>query len=160
MSGCQYKVPMTGDEVVELLNKVKQLDLATSSSDGLMSKADKAKLDSINIMCNTTAYWNRQIGFVPKYGEIIIYSDHKTAVVDGKTVYIPGIKIGSGNGYVQDLAFVSGGSGSDGDSELLFAHIADTIVHVTQGERDYWNNKLNVTDAQEVIGESLIFNRN
>lgn len=160
MSGCQYKVPMTGDEVLSLLNKIKELGNATTEKGGLMSACDKAKLDSINIHCNTTEFWNRQVGYIPKYGEIIIYSDYKTAVIDGKTTYIPGIKIGSGNGYVQDLVFVNGGSSAEVDNELLFAHIADAIVHITQAERDYWNNKLNVTDAQEVVGESLIFNRN
>lgn len=155
---CRYKIQRTGDNVSELLDKIDNIDLATPSMAGLMSALDKTKLDSLSIRYNTTAFWNRQIGYVPKAGEIIIYLDYKTAVVDGKTVNIPGIKIGSGNGYVQDLVFVSGGSGDD--DEMLLAHIADTLVHVTQADRDYWNNKLNVDDHQEVIGESLVFNRN
>lgn len=154
---CEYNIQRTGSEVAGLLDKIDNLGLATPIADGLMSALDKAKLDKISVRYNTTEYWNRQIGYIPKAGEIIIYLDYKTAVVDGSPVNIPGIKIGSGNGYVQDLVFVSGGSG---DEEMILAHIADTLVHVTQADRDYWNNKLNVDDNQEVIGESLVFNRN
>lgn len=154
---CGYKIQRTGNDVAELLDKIEQLGLATSSVAGIMSSADKKKLDSIGIYYNTTAYWNRQRGYVPKAGDIIIYSDYKTVNIEGKQVTIPGIKIGSGNAYVQDLMFIGGGSTDD---ELILAHITDAVVHITDEERDYWNNKLNVTDSQEVIGEALIFNRN
>lgn len=154
---CGYKIQRTGDNVAELLDKIENLGPATETLAGLITAVDKKKLDLLSISYNTTAYWNRQVGFIPKAGEIIIYSDYKTVMVDGNQVNIPGIKVGSGNGYVQDLAFVGGGSVDD---DLLLAHLADTIVHVTQEDREYWNNKLNVNDAQEVIGESLVFNRN
>lgn len=102
----------------------------------------------------STEYWNAQLGDIPAAGEIIIYTDGRTKVVDGRTVAIPAIKIGSGNAYVQDLAF------ADADlSDALAAHIQDGNVHVTLAEKAGWNNKLNVTDAQEVVGEALIFNR-
>lgn len=159
MDSCGYRVQRTGDNVAALLDKIENLDLATPEIAGLLSALDKQKLDNTTIRYNTTQYWNSQIGFIPKPGEIIIYADYKSAVVDGNPAYIPAIKIGTGNAYVQDLVFVGGDSG-DMDEDLLFAHIADTIVHITQAERDYWNNKLNVTDTQEVVGESLIFNRN
>lgn len=155
MSGCQYKIQRTGEDVVRLLDKIEELGLATTLVPGMMSPEDKCKLDSMGIYYNTTAYWNRLIGFIPKAGEIIIYSDYDTVVVDGVTRNVPGIKVGSGNGYVQDLAFVS-----NSDTELLLDHIHDSVVHITQAERDYWNNKLNVNDSQEVVGEQLIFNRN
>ena len=154
---CEYRVQRTGEDVSNLLDRIASLGPASAVLDGLLTAADKKKLDGIGIRYNTTAYWNRQIGFVPKPGEIIIYSDYKTAVVDGRTTTLPGIKIGSGNAYVQDLAFITGGGT---DEDLLLSHIADTVVHVTQGDKDFWNNKLNVTDAQEVVGEALIFNRN
>jgi hypothetical protein len=102
----------------------------------------------------STEYWNAQLGDIPEAGEIIIYTDGRTKEVDGETVAIPAIKIGSGNAYVQDLAF------ADADlSDALAAHIQDGNVHVTLAEKAGWNNKLNVTDAQEVVGEALIFNR-
>lgn len=105
---------------------------------------------------DTTANWNNAIGFVPLQGEIIIYDDYK--VVDGKNV--PGIKIGSGNAYVQDLAFI--------DDELrdrIMGHINDEDIHVTLAEKGFWNNKVNIDDTYEtvheqLVGETLIFNRN
>ena len=158
-NSCGYQIQRAGDNVAELLDKIENLGPATSTMAGLLTAVDKRKLDSLGIRYHTTEYWNRQIGYIPKAGEIIIYSDYESAIIDGHTVYIPGMKIGSGNGYVQDLAFVSS-SGGGADRELLLSHIADTIAHCTQAEKDYWNNKLNVTDTQEVIGESLVFNRN
>lgn len=154
---CEVQVERTGEDISRLLDKIDSLGPATELIDGLLSAVDKKKLNDLSIRYNTTYYWNRQVGFIPKAGEVIIYSDYKTAVIDGKTVTVPGIKIGSGNGYVQDLAFVTGGGADD---DLLLPHLADTVVHITQAERDYWNNKLNVTDSQEVVEETLIFNRN
>lgn len=113
------------------------------------------KLDSLNIKYNTTDYWDHLLGYIPKEGEIVIYSDYQTKEIDGEVVNIPGIKIGSGNGYVQDLAFID----ADQRQELM-DHISDNVRHITAEERAKWNNKLNVTDAKEVIEDTLIFNRN
>ena len=103
---------------------------------------------------HSTLYWNAQVGYIPKEGEIIIYSDRKQIVVDGKTVFIPGIKIGTGNAYVQDLMFIDDSLVKD-----LADHISDTGIHITAEERIRWNAKLNV-DSREVVGEELIINRN
>ncbi len=103
----------------------------------------------------STEYWNAQLGDIPAAGEIIIYTDGRTKEVDGQTVAIPAIKIGSGNAYVQDLAFVD-----EDMSAALAAHIQNNDIHVSLAEKQGWNNKLNVTDSQEVVGEVLIFNRN
>ncbi len=122
-----YRLTQTGAEVQALLNKI------------------------VGIYRQTTAYWNAQTGYVPEAGDIIIYSDYKT--VDG--VDVPGIKVGSGNGYVQDLAFLG-----EADSQALLAHIADSGMHTSAAEKLSWNNKLNVNDEAEVVEEALVFNRN
>lgn len=117
---------------------------------------------------DTTAHWNNARGFVPMAGEVIIYDDYqiKTWQVEEygeivtKTENIPGIKIGDGNAYVQDLPFV--------DEDLrdkLMAHINNNEVHTTLAEKLFWNNKVNVDDAYEQIhdeleDETLIINRN
>lgn len=122
----------------------------------------------IQLKRDTTANWDAAIGFIPLPGEIIIYEDYdtKTYTVEEygeivtKTVNIPNIKIGTGNAYVQDLAFV--------DSETrdtLMEHIRDHDIHVTLQEKVFWNNKINVDDAYEqIVGEleeeTLILNRN
>ena len=116
-------------------------------------------LDKPNINANaqygTTDYWNSRIGYIPPQGAIMVYSDYQSEVINNETVYYPGIKIGTGNGYVQDLVFV----GED-DSNKLLAHLQDNTRHITALERTFWNDKLNVDDNEETIGETLIFNRN
>ena len=107
------------------------------------------------VLSGSTAYWNAQVGFVPEAGQIIVYTDYKTTEVDGQTVPVPGIKIGTGNGYVQDIVFLD-----QADSDALLDHINNGVIHVTAADRAKWDGKLNVTDMQEVVGETLIFNRN
>lgn len=112
-------------------------------------------LDAIGIRYNTTEYWNSQLGYVPPRGSIIIYSDHLVTTEGDKEVVYPGIKIGSGNAYVQDLAFLG-----EAETYDLATHVADKIVHTSSAEKAFWNRKLNVDDETEVVDENLIFNRN
>ena len=128
-----------------------------------------AKLNTrIQLKRDTTLNWNRARGFVPMEGEVIIYTDYesKTYTVEEygeqvtKTVFIPNIKIGDGNAYVQDLPFV--------DKVLrdtLMEHINNMDLHVTLGEKNFWNNKINVDDAyetvhHELVDETLVLTRN
>lgn len=117
---------------------------------------------------DTTANWDAAIGFIPLPGEIIVYEDYetKTYTVEEygetvtKTVNIPNIKIGTGNAYVQDLAFVD-----QRTREILLEHMRNQDVHTTLAEKLFWNNKINVDDAEEQItgeleDETLILNRN
>lgn len=107
------------------------------------------------IKYNTTEYWNNQRGYIPKAGEIIIYSDYDSIRKDGQTIDIPKVKIGSGNAYVQDLAFVGDDIAID-----LINHITNTDVHVTPSEKSFWSRKLDIDDNNEVVNESLILIRN
>lgn len=117
---------------------------------------DQTKLEQSEIRYETTQYWNNQIGYIPKAGDIIIYSDYQLVTDDGETIYVPGIKIGSGNAYVQDLAFIDQKVSQD-----LLNHSTNTIIHTTASEKLFWNRKLNVDDNMEVIDEeTLLFNRN
>lgn len=118
----------------------------------------------IQLKRDTTENWNRAAGFVPLAGEVIVYTNYSTKekIVDGETkiVNVPGIKIGDGNAYVQDLPFLDGEL-----RDRLVEHIEDMDLHVTLGEKAFWNNKINVDDAyeaihDELIDETLILNRN
>lgn len=122
----------------------------------------------IQLKRDTTQHWNEARGFIPLPGEVIIYEDYetKTYTVEEygetvtKTVNIPNIKIGTGNAYVQDLAFVD-----EKTREILMDHIRNQDIHVTLAEKLFWNNKINVDDAEEQITgeleeETLILNRN
>ena len=118
----------------------------------------------IQLKRDTTANWNAARGFVPRAGEVIIYTDYDSyqKEINGriKTILIPGIKIGDGGAYVQDLPFV------DEDlRDMLMDHINNMDLHVTLGEKTFWNNKINVDDAyeavhDELIDEMLVLNRN
>ena len=122
----------------------------------------------IQLKRDTTENWNNARGFIPLPGEVIVYTDYevKTYEVEEygekvtKTVEIPNIKVGTGNAYVQDLAFVD-----EKTRDILMAHIQDHDIHVTLQEKVFWNNKINVDDAEEQVSgeledETLILNRN
>ena len=57
--------------------------------------------------------------------------------------------------YVQDLPFVN-----EDLRDKILEHINNPEIHVTMAEKLFWNNKINVNDASEVVNEALIFNRN
>ena len=122
----------------------------------------------IQLKRDTTENWNNAVGFIPLAGEVIVYTDYETKTYQTeeygetvtKTVQIPNIKIGTGNAYVQDLAFVD-----EKTRDILMAHIEDHDIHVTLQEKVFWNNKINVDDAAEQVSgeladETLILNRN
>ena len=49
--------------------------------------------------------------------------------------------------------------------DILLEHIRNTDIHTTIQEKVFWNNKINVDDAEEQItgeleNETLILNRN
>lgn len=105
----------------------------------------------LQVKSDTTANWNAARGFIPLKGEVIVYTDYRTKVVDGETVTIPGVKIGTGNAYVQDLMFIN-----DGDSQQILDHISNTNIHTSSQEKDYWNNKISL-DYSGLDSETLIF---
>lgn len=111
----------------------------------------------IKCKTDTTENWNAVRGtFTPLRGEVIVYSDY---LVKPDRTRIPNIKIGTGNAFVGDLPFVD----EDTRTKLL-AHIADTDVHVTASQKEFWNNKVNIDDTSEVVNgvldnETLIFTR-
>lgn len=122
----------------------------------------------IKIKHDTTENWNNAIGFIPLPGELIVYDDYETKTYQveeygetvTKTVNIPNVKVGTGNAYVQDLAFIG-----DDIRDIVMQHIRDYDIHVTLQEKVFWNNKVNIDDDYdkvhgEVLDELLIFNRN
>lgn len=118
----------------------------------------------IQLKRDTTANWNNARGFIPLAGEIIIYTDYSSyeKEVDGrvKTILVPNIKIGDGMAYVQDLPFAN-----EKLRDTLMEHITNMDIHATLGEKNFWNNKINIDDAYEqvhaeLVNETLVINRN
>ena len=91
-----------------------------------------------SIYYDTTANWDTQGDLISEKGSIYIYSDYSTELDDeGKEVKIPRIRIGDGETYLCDLPFLS-----DDYTYALVRHINDTVKHVSDAEREFWNNKV------------------
>ena len=98
------------------------------------------------VISHTTDEWNALYELVSKKDYIYVYTDHQK---DGETD-IPGIKIDDGNAYVVDLPFC----------DALYAkHINNTVLHITDEERDFWNNKVTCF-IDPYNDERVIFSKN
>lgn len=101
-----------------------------------------------------TVDWDSDLSFIPKKGQIIVYSDRGKMNNGEQEVDVPGFKVGDGLAYLVDLPFV-------GDDQvqtimgLLRVHSDNKDIHVTLAEKEFWNNKLNYTMSDE----NLVLNR-
>lgn len=84
-----------------------------------------------NVIQKTTAEWDSTPDLVSDDGTIYVYTEHH--VLENKP--IPGVKIGDGVTKVMDLPFIE---------EWYQHHVDDKIIHVTQADRDRWDNHLQV----------------
>lgn len=114
----------------------------------------------IKLKRDTTAKWNSARGFIPLEGEVIIYLDGQQIEQEGELINIPTIKVGDGKAYVQDLPFVG-----DDIRDKLLTHINDSSIHVSAKDRQFWDHKVDIEDAYDILndeleGETLIFSRN
>ena len=94
------------------------------------------------VLFDTTANWNAQTTLVSNANTLYVYTDHQ---LDSQGNKVAGIKVGDGLAYVVDLPFTDA---------VTTEHIADNTRHVTQAERDSWNNKVRCYYAGT---EQLIF---
>ena len=77
-------------------------------------------------------------------------------VEEQRTTFIPGLKIGNGNAFVGDLAFID-----DDTRDLLLSHIQNNDIHVTPSEKIFWSDKVDIDESLgEVHEDTLIFTRN
>lgn len=105
-----------------------------------------------NIEMKTTAEWNEERSMIGQLNTFYIYTDRdQKEDENGNIINIPGIKVGDGRAYLIDLPFVD---------DLLLTHINNLDIHVTLADKAFWSNKLNVDDNQQIIDNSLVFNRN
>lgn len=99
-----------------------------------------------NILIDTKANWEQKNSTISKKGTIYIYSDYDKTE-DNKD--IAGIKIGNG-AYLGDVQFI--------DTKYN-EHVANTIIHITQEEREKWNNKVRCY-LNEIDKENIVFTTN
>ena len=112
---------------------------------------NKTTSDLNIILRGTTEYWNSAPQLISTLNTVYIYTDYQVIDNgDGTVTIIPGIKVGDGTSYLIDMPFVA-----SGDSETLDNHIKNETVHITQAEREFWNNKwrgyLNPADTENLV---------
>lgn len=78
---------------------------------------------------DTTENWATKGMEVSEKNAVYVYTD-RGKTKDGRD--IAGIKIGDGLAYIVDLPFTD---------EAFIEHINDKTIHITQEEREFWNNK-------------------
>lgn len=109
----------------------------------------------IRVRRDSTENWNKTPTYRPARGEIVIYEDYGNYQnSQGETVLVPGMKIGNGNAYLVDMPFVG-----ECDRVMIMreldSHRNNSEIHITQEERAFWNNKLNL----DIEGTVLRFTR-
>ena len=102
------------------------------------------------------ADWDADRDIISQKDVLYIYSDYKLIEQDGKQIYMPGIKIGDGTSYLIDLPFANQNKNSEIE-DLLLDHINNRIVHISAEQRDFWNNKLNLSLTPQ--SQTLVLNR-
>ena len=82
--------------------------------------ANKTLKTRILLKTDTTANWDKAAdSFIPKEGEVCIYSD-RIQLDDGS--YVPGIKVGDGTSYINELEFMGDEYISNEEIDSLFTN--------------------------------------
>ena len=112
---------------------------------GLISMDFSGGGGSCKVLYDTTAHWDAKPDLIAKEGYIYIYSDWGESP-DGKK--IAGFKVGDGITPLIDILFTD---------QMYDDHIKNAIVHITQEEREYWNDKVTCSYISEL--EKIIFSK-
>lgn len=77
----------------------------------------------ILLKTDTTENWEKASNsFIPKRGEICIYLDRATISNDGEEIiYVPGIKVGDGTSFINELEFLNDDYITHAQIDALFA---------------------------------------
>lgn len=111
-----------------------QLNVSQGMSGNL---AASGRISDIPIHYGTTEHWNSQPDLIGKKSHIYVYSDYAETEIDGEIVAVPNIKIGDGSAFLIDNPFVT-----KSVEDILNLHLNDGDVHISETERDFWNEKV------------------
>lgn len=104
---------------------------------------EAARATGQKLLVATTAEWNAQRSLIAEKGCVYVYSDYEHTELGTP---VPGFKVGDGLAYLIDLPF---------NDDLFLAHASDNVIHVTDAEREFWNNKvtayINATNTEELV---------
>ena len=96
------------------------------------------------VLYATTETWDNQPNLIAKRGYIYIYCDYDK---DDDGNDIPGFKVGDGRSHLKIMPF----------ADVKYAnHVMNESIHITQEEREFWNNK----ERSYVDGTNIIFTKN
>ena len=96
----------------------------------IASAVESLELHRPEVLFNTVAGWGSQAGLIGQANTIYVYTDYQE---DENGNPIVGIKIGDGNAYLIDAPFLD---------KIYYEHVNDSDIHITAGERNFWNNKV------------------
>lgn len=128
-------------------------------SDGvayLWKKLENKTKNNLIYYSNTKSAWDSDILKIADKDVLYIYTDYKTIEQDGKSYFLPGLKMGDGKSYLIDLPFINNGIDSQFE-QVILDHLNNKIIHISPEERSFWNNKLNY--QSQLINETLVLNR-
>lgn len=111
---------------------------------GVINAIDEVKADKINvpkIYFDDREHWEASVD-PSEANAIYIYTDYYTD--EESNLQIQGVKIGDGEQTVEELPFLD---------TLYMDHINDMSIHVSQGDRNAWDNNVSAS----VQGENAIF---
>lgn len=90
-----------------------------------------------NIYYDTKQNWNSHPDLIAVEGAIYIYKDYFVRYDEhDEPICSPALKIGDGVSYLIDMPIAA----SD-VSDIILEHINDAVVHVSENDRTFWNNK-------------------
>lgn len=132
------------DQAIRISTDQKEVDMNLNVIRSGTIAIDFDGIGKCKVLYNTKEYWNSQPQLIAKKGYIYIYSNYKKF----EDTWIAGMKVGDGRSYLADMAFLD---------DIYAKHIEDRIIHISQQDREFWNNKVRCYMEDEVVGENLIF---
>lgn len=103
----------------------------------------------LTVVAKTKSQWDIDGLTTSEPGVLYVTTDYRTITKDDTTYEVPAFKLGDGNGYIIDLPYMTV------DEQTFLNHVNDRVVHITQSEREYWNNK-NRCEIDENDPECLV----
>lgn len=108
----------------------------------IINAVNELELKMPKILFAPKADWDMDSTKIAEANTIYVYTDYTG--YDGKS--LAGFKVGDGVSYLIDMPFVD---------QVYNDHINDSTIHITQAEREFWNNKvrcyLDGVDQEEII---------
>lgn len=103
---------------------------------------ESMQLHRPEIYFDTVAGWAAKGDIIAQANTIYIYTDYQE---DEEGNPIAGVKVGTGNAFLGDLAFLD---------SIYLDHINNTDIHITTAERQKWNEK--VTCFPSLMDEEMV----